>query len=101
MWKFVRAHKLTTAICISAVFLAGCWPNWPWSLAAPSVGRVAAHRDIRHGRYEMLGYGLPGPWRPEYARCLRERYRIEFRPVAGCIVSDSLVSYVNAYDSVI
>ena len=49
----------------------------------------------------MLGYGLPVPWRPEYARCLRERYKIEFRPVAGCLVSDSLVSYVNTYDSVI
>jgi hypothetical protein len=49
----------------------------------------------------MLGYGYPSPSRPEYARCLRERYKIEFRPVAGCIVSYSLVSYVNAYDSVI
>jgi hypothetical protein len=64
-------------------------------------GRVAAHVDIRRGRYQMLGYGLPVPWRPEYARCLRERYKIEFRPVAGCLVSDSLVSYVNTYDSVI
>jgi hypothetical protein len=28
------------------------------------------------------------------------RYDIEFRPVAGCIVSQSLVSYVGAYDDV-
>jgi hypothetical protein len=48
-----------------------------------------------------LGYGLPSPSRPEYARCLRERYKMDFRPVAGCIVSESLVSYVNAYDSVV
>jgi len=26
---------------------------------------------------------------------------IDFRPVAGCLVSESLVSYVNAYDSVL
>ena len=47
----------------------------------------------------MLGYGLPSPSRPEYVRCLRERYSIRFRAVAGCIVSESLVSYVDAYDS--
>ena len=99
MWEYVRAHKLTTTICLSTLFLVGCWPNWPWSLAAPSVGRIAAHRDIQRGRYQLLGYGLPSPSRPEYARCLRERYGIQFHAVAGCIVSESLVSYVNAYDS--
>jgi hypothetical protein len=49
----------------------------------------------------VLGYGLPSPWRPAYARCLQERYNVRFRAVAGCIVSESLVSYVNAYDSVL
>jgi len=64
-------------------------------------GRLAAHVDMQRGRSQILGYGLPNPSRPEYARCLRERYKIDFRPVAGCIVSESLVSYVNAYDSVL
>jgi hypothetical protein len=64
-------------------------------------GRLDAHNDVRRGRHEVLVYGLPTVWHPEYARCLRERYKIEFRPVAGCIVSESLVSYANAYDSVL
>ena len=64
-------------------------------------GRLAAHLDTQRGRYQVLSYGLPSPSRPEYARCLRERYNLEIRPVAGCIVSESLVSYVNAYDSVL
>ena len=64
-------------------------------------GRLAAHVDMQQGQYQVLGYGLPSPSRPEYVRCLRERYKIEFHPVAGCIVSESLVSYVNAYDSVL
>jgi hypothetical protein len=72
-----------------------------WSLTAPMRGRLAAHVDMRQGRYQILGYGLPSPWRPKYVRCLRERYKIDFHPVAGCIVSESLVSYVNAYDSVL
>lgn len=49
----------------------------------------------------MHGYGLPSPWRPEYARCLQERYNVRLRPVAGCVVSESLVSYVDGYDSVV
>jgi hypothetical protein len=64
-------------------------------------GRLDAHVDLQRGRYQVLGYGLPSPSRPEYARCLRERYDIEFHPVAGCVVSESLVSYVTAYDSVL
>jgi hypothetical protein len=98
MRRYLRSHKLITALCILSAFLV---LYWLWSLAAPMRGRLAAHVDMQRGRYEVLGYGLPSPSRPEYARCLRERYKIEFRPVAGCIVSESLVSYVNAYDSVL
>jgi hypothetical protein len=49
----------------------------------------------------VLGYGLPTPWRPEYARCLRERYNIEFRTVAGCVVSESFIAYNEGYQSVV
>jgi hypothetical protein len=47
-----------------------------------------------------LGYGLPLRSQPEYARLLRDRYRIEFRAVAGCVVSRTLVDYVEGYDGV-
>lgn len=57
-------------------------------------GRLTAQVDMQRGRYQVLGYGMPSPSRPEYARCLRERYTIDFRPVAGCIVSESLVPRV-------
>jgi hypothetical protein len=50
--------------------------------------------------YEVLGYGLPVPWRPEYARLLQERYGIKFRTVALCIVSTTLVAYVDSYNRV-
>jgi hypothetical protein len=56
---------------------------------------------LARGHYKILGYGLPSPWRAEYARLLQERYGIEFHAVAGCIVSRSLVSYVDEYDSVV
>lgn len=98
MWHYIRAHRAITTFCALSALVAD---SWLWSLAAPIRGRLAAYRDVRQGRYEVLGYGMPTPWRPEYARCLRERYNISFHPVAGCIVSESLVSYVNAYHSVV
>jgi hypothetical protein len=95
---FVRSHKKLSAI-IGLVALAAALVE-AWSVAAPLRGRMAARSDVRHGHYKILSYGLPPSWLPEYARLLRERYGVELRPVAGCIVSDGLVSYVDSYDEV-
>ncbi len=95
---FVRKHKALTAVVavvvclvLSAVF---------WSVSAPVRGRLTARFDIAQGHYTVLGYGLPVPWRNEYARLLRERYGIEYRVVALCIVSETLVAYVDNYNGV-
>ena len=68
------------------------------SAAAPVRGQLDARFDIARGHYEVLGYGLPAPWRAEYVRLLRERYGINFRSVALCIVSTTLVAYVEGYN---
>ena len=65
---------------------------------APMRGRVAAHFDVWRGHYVVLAYGLPSPWRPQYTQLLRERYGIEVRTVALCIVSETLRSYADSYD---
>jgi hypothetical protein len=67
---------------------------------AATCGELAARRDIAHGRYLILGYGLPSPARADYIRILKARYGIEFHAVAGCIVSPGLVGYVRGYDGV-
>jgi hypothetical protein len=61
---------------------------------------MAAGRDTTRDRYELLGYGLPVPWRHEYARLLRAHYGIRFRTVALCIVSNDLVVYADSYNRV-
>jgi hypothetical protein len=63
-------------------------------------GRLQAHVDLAFGHYQLLAYGLSSGERDEYARLLHERYGIEFTEVAGCTVSESLVEYADAYDSV-
>lgn len=61
---------------------------------------MVARFDIARGRYEVQGYGLPMPWRAEYAGLLQRRYGVNFRTVALCIVSRSLVAYVDSYNHV-
>jgi hypothetical protein len=65
-------------------------------------GQREALSDIARGHYQVLGYGLsvahPESY-PEYV-CLRERYGINFRAVAGCVVTDSLVSYADGYNAI-
>src|SRR5207247_6284709 len=96
--QYFQKHR---AIAVTSVIVALLISSWMWGLSAGIRGNLAARIDVRRGRYQVLGYGLPSPSRPEYARCLRDRYGIEFRAVAGCIVSDSLISYVNGYHSVV
>jgi len=68
--------------------------------SAPVRGRLMARYDVWRGQYVVLAYGLPPPWRPRYAQLLRERYGIEVRTVALCIVSETLLSYADSYDEV-
>jgi hypothetical protein len=96
--NLVRSHKILTA----TVALLACFILWSelWSVTASTRGGLAARYDISRGHYEIQGYGLPVPWRPEFGRLLQERYGVRFRTVALCTVSPSLVAYVDSYDSV-
>jgi hypothetical protein len=96
MCSFVRKYRMLTA-SIAAVGGFILWQAF-WSCTASGRGEIVARYDISHGHYEVLGYGLPVAWRPEYARLLQERYGVKFRPVAGCIVSTDLVAYVASYN---
>jgi len=94
MKAFIRNHKqLTIVIGMVAILVA-------WLPIAYLRGYLVAKFDVAHGHFEVQSFGLPARWRPDYARLLRDRYGIEHRTVAGCVVSGSLLSYVSAYNSV-
>jgi hypothetical protein len=95
MQNCVRRHKLL-AIDTAAVCAILC--SVLWSATGSFRGGLVARYDISRGNYEVLGYGLPVAWRPEYARLLAQRYGVRFHSVAGCVVSPGLVAYVDAYD---
>jgi len=98
MKTFLRNHqRLAAVVGLAAMLLAMVGA---WSAAARVRGRMAARSDLRRGHCRILTYGLPPSWLPEYARLLKERYGVELHPVAGCIVSRTLASYVDSYDAV-
>jgi hypothetical protein len=98
MQNFVRKHKVLTVSIAAFAGLILC--SSLWSIMASVRGEMVARYDVFHRHYEVLGFGLPVPWRPEYARLLQERYGVKFRGVAGCVVSAALVAYVDSYNKV-
>jgi hypothetical protein len=98
MIQHLRRHKFAAVIPAFVLLTAFCLFRTRF---AEVRGRLAAHIDVARGQYQVLGYGLELPSRSEYAHCLQERYHIEFKTVAGCIVSDSLVSYAKGYHAVV
>jgi hypothetical protein len=91
---FFCSHKILAATAFSLALLLG------WLPLSYARGNLAAHLNLARGRYRILTWGLPAPWRQEEARSLRLRYGIEEHAVAGCIVSFTLRRYVEGYNQV-
>jgi hypothetical protein len=97
-----RPFKIVSgfAIALASVFLFLLWEamgNWP---IPATRGQLDARIDLAHGRYEILGYGLPPLGMDRYISLLSQRYGVDYREVAGCTVSKETRDYVEAYDSV-
>jgi hypothetical protein len=71
-----------------------------WQASARIRGQIVARLDLERGHYIVLALGLPAAWRSNAAQLLRERYGIEMRVVAGCVVTEPLLAYVDGYNEV-
>jgi hypothetical protein len=99
MNRTIRILARVAALAVlAALLIVWCDSGW-WPLAS-AYGEHNARIDVAHGRYEVLTYGLADQSRSEYATLLHQRYGVELRAVAGCIVSKSLQDYVDAYDRI-
>lgn len=72
-------------------------PAWP---GEHSDGARDAEEALRRGSHILLTYGLPVASLEEYRTVLQEDYGVTLRTVAGCIVDDNLLRYVDAYNAV-
>jgi len=70
------------------------------SLSAYQAGRSEADKDVRENRLIIEIFGLPTPWDGEYAKLLNDRYHIQVRRVAGCIVDEKLVGHAKGYNEI-
>jgi hypothetical protein len=63
------------------------------------AGRTEAEKDVAKGilAREVYGFGAGGG---HAAKILRERYHIETRPVADCIVDEKIVGHATGYNEI-
>lgn len=74
-------------------------PLTDWNyLSAYWAGRTEAKKDVAAGimAMEVYGFGGGGPG----AQILRDRYRIEIRPVAGCLVDEEILGHAAGYNGI-
>jgi hypothetical protein len=83
----------TIAIPIVLILMA-----WIWDVTAAARGTLEAQFDLASGHYAILAYGLPPGGRDEYTQLLKERYGIERRQIALCIVGPSTTAYADSYN---
>jgi hypothetical protein len=76
----------------------------PWSMweyySAYLAGRTEAKKDVGTGVLviEESGFGAGGG--PHVQRILRDRYGVEIRGVAGCVVNERIMGHEDGYNSV-
>ena len=64
------------------------------------AGREAAAKDIKQGILAVETYGLPVACYAEYENLLKQKYGIELRPIAGCVVDDSILKHAKGYNEI-
>jgi hypothetical protein len=68
--------------------------------SAYEAGRKQAERDLQQGILATESYGLPGPWSAEFWSLLAERYHIEQKSIAGCVVTPNESGHAKGYNDV-
>ena len=59
-----------------------------------------ARADLRDGKLITETAGFQAPWLSTNTRLLRERYGIELRMVAGCVVTPKILGHIHGYNEV-
>jgi hypothetical protein len=91
----VLNRKWLIRVVVSLFLLIIVW----WYSAYPR-GMIVAWFDLVCGHYEVKTFGYPARWSWEYRLLIYERYGVKIKAVAGCVVDEELVWYVDGYNSV-
>jgi hypothetical protein len=75
-------------------------PSSTYNEEAYQQGRADALRDLAKGVLAYETFGLPKPDFSEYQQVLLERYKIELRPIAGCVVDSRILGHSYGYNQI-
>jgi len=80
------------------LFTTSCSSNFSW--IAVEKGRSDALADLRAGKLVTETAGLPMPSEDIYQQLLLQRYGVEQRRVADCIVDRRILSHARGYNEI-
>jgi len=71
-----------------------------YSAGAYTAGRAEAINDIKANKLIIEVSGLPAPWSGEYTKFLADKYHVQLKTVAGCIVDSKIVAHERGYNEI-
>lgn len=90
-----------SALLLSGMFtFSGCATFSDYSHASYRQGKADAMRDINANILATEVYGFGASKDSEWGRLLKQRYAIEQRVVAGCIVNEKITGHAKGYNEV-
>ncbi|MCY1006738.1 hypothetical protein OV079_14490 [Nannocystis pusilla] len=63
-------------------------------------GKGDARAAVARNELALETYGYPAACRYEYARILREQYKVTLREVAGCVIDETIAEHARGYNEV-
>jgi hypothetical protein len=96
---FARHHRILATFLL--LFSTSITVYIAWAMSASTRGTIAAEIDLRRGHYTILLYGLPPRDEARYLHTLKDRFGVQSKRVANCIVSQPLLDYADSYNKVI
>ena len=61
-------------------------------------GRADARADLKRGKFALEVYGMRSAVPTPYEVALKDRYQVESRPVADCVVSQEILDHARGFN---
>jgi hypothetical protein len=94
--QFMRIALPILAFVLSFLAAGQPFAKKGWEYA----GRADARSDLREGRFLVEEYGMYSGLTPIYHRLFKERFNVDFRQVAGCVVDSKIVEHAAGYNAI-
>ena len=100
LWPSLRFYNIFAPMMFGFPEGADLNPLSAWTyFNAYRTGRADAEKDVAAGTLAIEEYGFGAGYGP-YVELLCERYQIEIRPVAACIVNERILGHAAGYNKV-